>query len=172
VGDQRLCSPGVAARLAGVAENLCARLNRTGRRSVNGLEGCISREPGLTGLVEPRPDASLYRCLAEGGDHPVRNARGDSDGRAGHRESSFAADTAPPGTGIPAGQKPAYRTGHGALPRRIHGKRRRAALLLENAQNALPPGLSIDSTTGQITGTPTTAGTFSFRARITDSDEA
>lgn len=39
------------------------------------------------------------------------------------------------------------------------------------AQNALPPGLSISASTGQITGTPTQAGTFSFRARVTDSDE-
>jgi hypothetical protein len=39
------------------------------------------------------------------------------------------------------------------------------------AQNALPPGLSINASTGQITGTPTQAGTFNFRARVTDSDE-
>ena len=39
------------------------------------------------------------------------------------------------------------------------------------AQFALPPGLTINSSTGQITGMPTTAGTFSFRARVTDSDE-
>ena len=39
------------------------------------------------------------------------------------------------------------------------------------AQFALPPGLTINSSTGQITGTPTTAGAFSFRARVVDSDE-
>ena len=39
------------------------------------------------------------------------------------------------------------------------------------AQFALPPGLAINSSTGQITGTPTTAGCFTFRARVTDSDE-
>jgi len=76
-----------------------------------------------------------------------------------------------PGADIPAGRQPARRTGRGALPRRIHGQWRRAALLPEIARNALPPGLSIDSTADQITGTPTTAGTFSFRARVTDTDE-
>ena len=39
------------------------------------------------------------------------------------------------------------------------------------AQFALPPGLAINSSTGQITGTPTQAGTFNFRARVVDSDE-
>lgn len=76
-----------------------------------------------------------------------------------------------PGADIPAGRQPARSTGRGALPRRIHGQRRPAALLLEIPQYALPPGLSIDSTAGQITGTPTTAGTFSFRARVIDTDE-
>lgn len=35
-------------------------------------------------------------------------------------------------------------------------------------QGALPGGLSLNSTTGQITGTPTTAGTFSFTAQARD----
>src|SRR5205085_804574 len=34
---------------------------------------------------------------------------------------------------------------------------------------ALPPGLPLDSTTGAITGTPTTAGPFSFQVTVTDS---
>jgi hypothetical protein len=33
----------------------------------------------------------------------------------------------------------------------------------------LPPGLGINSSTSEITGTPTTRGTFSFTARVTDS---
>jgi len=32
-----------------------------------------------------------------------------------------------------------------------------------------PPGLSVNGSTGQITGTPTTAGTFSFTAKVVDS---
>jgi hypothetical protein len=38
-------------------------------------------------------------------------------------------------------------------------------------QYALPPGLSINASTGQITGTPTQAGTFQVRFAVTDSDE-
>lgn len=33
----------------------------------------------------------------------------------------------------------------------------------------LPPGLSLDATTGAITGTPTTIGTYNFDVRVTDS---
>ncbi|HEX3873426.1 MAG TPA: Ig domain-containing protein [Solirubrobacteraceae bacterium] len=32
---------------------------------------------------------------------------------------------------------------------------------------ALPPGLKLNSTTSEITGTPTKAGTFAFTARVT-----
>jgi|GEM_PF-4613572 len=35
---------------------------------------------------------------------------------------------------------------------------------------ALPPGLSLDTSTGAITGTPTSAGTFNFAATVTDSN--
>jgi large repetitive protein len=35
--------------------------------------------------------------------------------------------------------------------------------------NALPPGLNINGTTGEITGIPTTLGTFNFSVRATDS---
>ncbi len=34
---------------------------------------------------------------------------------------------------------------------------------------ALPPGLSLNSSTGAITGTPTTAGTYNFTAQVVDS---
>jgi hypothetical protein len=34
---------------------------------------------------------------------------------------------------------------------------------------ALPPGLSLSATSGTISGTPTTAGTFNFTLRATDS---
>ena len=34
---------------------------------------------------------------------------------------------------------------------------------------ALPPGLRLTASPGRITGTPTTAGTFSFTVRVTDS---
>jgi hypothetical protein len=36
----------------------------------------------------------------------------------------------------------------------------------------LPPGLELTESPGRITGTPTTAGTFSFTVRVTDSREA
>lgn len=35
---------------------------------------------------------------------------------------------------------------------------------------SLPPGLTLNSSTGAITGTPTTAGTYNFTARVTDAD--
>jgi large repetitive protein len=38
-------------------------------------------------------------------------------------------------------------------------------------QYALPPGLSINASTGQITGTPTQAGTFQVKFALTDSDQ-
>jgi hypothetical protein len=34
---------------------------------------------------------------------------------------------------------------------------------------ALPPGLTLNSTTGKITGTPTTAGTYTFTSKVVDS---
>jgi YVTN family beta-propeller protein/uncharacterized repeat protein (TIGR03803 family) len=37
------------------------------------------------------------------------------------------------------------------------------------AIGALPPGLSLNSSTGAITGTPTTAGTYNFTAQVVDS---
>jgi hypothetical protein len=37
---------------------------------------------------------------------------------------------------------------------------------------ALPPGLSLDATTGDITGTPTTAGAYAFTVTVTDAGAA
>ena len=37
---------------------------------------------------------------------------------------------------------------------------------------SLPPGLTLNPTTGAITGTPTTAGTFNFTAQVVDSNSA
>ncbi len=38
--------------------------------------------------------------------------------------------------------------------------------------SGLPPGLTLNSSTGKITGTPTTAGTYSFTFKVTDSNGA
>ncbi len=40
------------------------------------------------------------------------------------------------------------------------------------AAGALPPGLRINSSTSEVTGTPTTRGTFAFTARLTDAKGA
>lgn len=37
---------------------------------------------------------------------------------------------------------------------------------------SLPPGLTLDSTTGAITGTPTTVGSYSYTSRVVDSTSA
>jgi len=39
------------------------------------------------------------------------------------------------------------------------------------ASGSLPPGLTLSASTGRISGTPTTAGTWSFTARVTDARE-
>ncbi len=39
------------------------------------------------------------------------------------------------------------------------------------SQGALPPGLSLDSTTGILTGTPTASGQFQFTVHATDADQ-
>jgi hypothetical protein len=44
-----------------------------------------------------------------------------------------------------------------------------APLTLSNTTGTLPPGLTFNATTGAVTGTPTTAGTYSFTAQLTDS---
>ena len=37
------------------------------------------------------------------------------------------------------------------------------------SSGSLPPGLTLNASTGAITGTPTTAGTYSYTAKVTDS---
>ncbi len=43
------------------------------------------------------------------------------------------------------------------------------AYALTSSSNPLPAGLSLSSTTGQISGTPTSSGTFTFSVQVTDS---
>ena len=45
---------------------------------------------------------------------------------------------------------------------------RNAELYALNAGSTLPGGLSLNASTGQITGTPTVAGSFSFTIKVSD----
>ena len=48
----------------------------------------------------------------------------------------------------------------------IHRDRWHAALLLLDHQRSASPGLSLNTSTGAVTGTPTTTGTFNFTAQV------
>jgi hypothetical protein len=50
----------------------------------------------------------------------------------------------------------------------IHAVSSTGAAITSYAASGLPPGMSIDSTTGRISGTPRTAGTYSVKVTATD----
>ena len=72
-----------------------------------------------------------------------------------------------PGSAVP---RAAGRRGERGLQRPADRDRRDQPVhLVGERAGALPPGLTLNASTGLLSGTPTTAGTYSFTVKVTDS---
>lgn len=65
-------------------------------------------------------------------------------------------------TGLVAGQEPVHLVASGGTGGYVYD-------ITDDSNSGLPPGLSFNSTTGYITGTPTAVGHYSFHAEVQDS---
>ncbi|MFL5345136.1 MAG: putative Ig domain-containing protein [Hyalangium sp.] len=74
----------------------------------------------------------------------------------------------PPPSIVTTGYKDGYAGDPYSAPSAASGGK--GALTWSLASGALPDGLAINATTGQLTGTPTQTGTFSFTVRVSDTN--
>lgn len=106
--------------------------------------------------------------LAAGGPYTftVAAVNGVGTGPGSSRSTAVTVNPRPSITGAPGGGEVGV-----AYDQQLVGTGGTGALGLELASGTLPDGLAL-SASGRITGTPTDAGSFTFRARVTDATGA
>jgi hypothetical protein len=127
-----------------------------------------SLPPGLTldaasGLISGTPSASgSYNFTAH-----VADAQSPSDTASRALSITVGAPPAPPPPNITTTSLPDARRNK-SYSRTLQATGGVAPYTWSLASGALPPGLSLNPSTGVISGTPTTRGTWNFTARVQD----